>query len=338
MRRYLDRRLKLQMLRVVDAIDAQGSILKASAKLGMSQPALTKTLRELEEITQIQLFERHTRGVRVTEAGIQVLKSGRKILAEVVRLDEELDLIHNPERGRISVGALPVTATGLLPGVLMQVKDRHPDLQVRLHEGRTEELLPKLVSGELDLIVGRLYEPIRPDGLLREPLWVEPISLLARTGHPIFSEITITKEHIRSYELVFPTVSQRIGQEIEHVLADLDVEPMTGLRSNAYGFIREMLLGTNVVAAMPRLMMVGDLLRGTLKVISVPLRAPIRPAGLIMTKTSPLPLPAKAFVDCLRHYIDEISDQGLVSKLGTTTEASDIKVDIANPGDVFEAL
>ena len=53
-------------------------------------------------------------------------------------------------------------------------------------QGRTEDLLPLLASGELDLIVGRLYEPATPDGFVREPLWEEPISILARTEHPIF--------------------------------------------------------------------------------------------------------------------------------------------------------
>lgn len=87
-RRYLDQRLKLQMLRVVATIETSGSILKAAAALGVSQPALTKTLQELEDIVQLRLFDRHSRGVRVTDAGRQLVRTARTILAEIARLDE----------------------------------------------------------------------------------------------------------------------------------------------------------------------------------------------------------------------------------------------------------
>lgn len=112
-RRYLDQRLKLQMLRVVATIETSGSILKAAAALGVSQPALTKTLQELEDIVQLRLFDRHSRGVRVTDAGRQLVRTARTILAEIARLDEQLDLLSTPGGGSVAVGALPVAAAGL---------------------------------------------------------------------------------------------------------------------------------------------------------------------------------------------------------------------------------
>jgi len=81
-RRYLDQRLKLNHLRAVDAIVAQRSILKAASVIGVSQPALTKTLREMEDILQQRLFDRLPRGVRPTEAGTLLAQSARRILAE----------------------------------------------------------------------------------------------------------------------------------------------------------------------------------------------------------------------------------------------------------------
>ena len=64
-----------------------------------------------------------------------------------------------------------------------------------------------------------------------------------------------------------PTVTQRVGQEIERLLQNLDLAPTTAYRSSSYGFIREMLFGGDFIAIMPRLMMVGDLLRGTLRLV-----------------------------------------------------------------------
>jgi LysR family transcriptional regulator, pca operon transcriptional activator len=186
-----------------------------------------------------------------------------------------------------------------------------PDVKVRLRQGRTEDLLPLLASGELDLIVGRLYEPAVPDGFAREALWAEPISVLARAGHPMFQHGPVSAEELRRYELVLPTVTQRVGQEIEHLLSLLGLVPAASLRSSSYGFIREMLLATDMISVMPRLMMAGDLLRGVLRVVPLPIPAPDRPAGLILPRDRALPQAGRAFVESLRVHVAEVVQRGL---------------------------
>jgi LysR family pca operon transcriptional activator len=312
-RRYLDQRLKLHHLRAVEAIVAQRSILKAAAVIGVSQPALTKTLRELEDMLQQRLFDRLPRGVRPTEAGTLLAQSARRILAELRRLDEALDRVADPGGGTVALGTLPVAATGILPGALTRLKAAHPGIAVRLDQGRTEELLPKLAAGEIDLIVGRLYEPAIPDGFSREPLWEEPISILARAEHPVFANPSPTLDELRCYDLILPTVSQRVGQEIEILLEMLALQPAASLRSSSYGFIREMLHATDLISVMPRLMMAGDLLRGTLKVVPLPIPAPPRPAGLILPRDRPLPPAGHAFVACLRAHLAEFEERGLTA-------------------------
>ena len=309
-RRHLDQRLRLHLLRAVDAIETHRSLLKASVALGITQPALTKSLQELEAILQTRLFDRHTRGVRPTEVGTVFVRSARSILAELRRLDEDLDLLSGPGGGAVALGALPVAAAGVLPGALARLKAAHPGTRVRLQQGRTEELLPLLASGELDLIVGRLYEPTIPDGFEREALWTEPVSILARAGHPILAAAPVGLDELRRYDLVLPTITQRVGQEIEHLLALLGIDPAPSLRSSSYGFIREMLHGTDLLSVMPRLLMVGDLMRGTLQVVPLPIPAPDRPAGLILPRGGLLPQAGLAFVACLRTYVAEIAERG----------------------------
>ncbi|WP_458094559.1 LysR family transcriptional regulator [Roseomonas sp. WA12] len=315
-RRYLPQRLKLHHLRAVEAIVAQRSLLKAAVVIGVSQPALTRTLRELEDILQHRLFDRLARGVRPTEAGLLLAQSARRILAELGRLDEALDGLADPAGGTVAIGTLPVAATGVLPGALTRLKIEHPGIAVRLEQGRTEELLPKLAAGEIDLIVGRLYEPAIPDGFAREPLWEEPISILARADHPVFAKGVATLDQLRRHDLILPTVSQRVGQEIETLLELLALSPTNSLRSSSYGFIREMLHGTDLISVMPRLMMAGDLLRGTLRVVPLPVPAPPRPAGLILPRDRPLPPAGHAFLACLRAHVAEIGQRGLAAITG----------------------
>ena len=318
-RRYLDQRLRLHLLRAVDAIETHRSLLKASAGLGLSQPALSKSLQELEETLQLRLFDRHPRGVTPTEAGNVVVGSARRILAELRRLDEELDLLSRPGGGTVALGALPVAAAGVLPGTLTRLKETHPEIRVRLQQGRTEELLPLLASGEIDLIVGRLYAPQVPDGFEREPLWTEPISILARAEHPLFAVPTMSIEELRRYDLVLPTVTQRVGQEIETLLSALGLTPTASLRSSSYGFIREMLHGTDLLSIMPRLLMAGDLLRGTLRVVPLPITAEDRHAGLILPRGRLLPPAGRSFVTCLRSYMAELAERGIADAITHAT-------------------
>ncbi len=316
-KRYLGQKLRLQHLRAVDAIEKYGSLLKAAAALGLSQPALTKSLHEAEDILQLRLFDRHPRGVRPTEAGSVFVRSARRILAELRRLDEELDELTSFGGGILALGALPVAATGVLPGVLTRLRASHPRIKVRLQQGRLEELQPLLASGEIELIVGRLYEPAVPDGYKREPLWTEPISILARAGHPIFFE-AVTVDALRRHDLALPTITQRVGQEIEHLLSLLGIDPASSLRSSSYGFIREMLHGTDMLSVMPRLMMVGDLLRGTLRVVPLPIPVPDRPAGLIQLRGRSLSGAGQAFAACLRIYVAEIADSGITADIAAS--------------------
>lgn len=311
MRRYLDQRLRLHHFRAADAIETHRSLLKAAVALGVTQPALTKTLHEIENILGVRLFDRHSRGVRPAPAGLVFVASARRMLAELKRLDEQLDELSSPEAGTAAIGVLPVAAAGILPGVLTRLKKIAPGIRVRLEQGRTEDLLPLLASGDIDLVVGRLYEPERPDVFAREALWTEPISILARSGHPVFTGSVVRLDDLKAYDLVLPTVTQRVGQEIERLLARLGLEPAASYRSSSYGFIREMLHGGDVLAIMPRLMMAGDLLRGTLRIVPLPIAAPERPAGLILYHGRPLPPAGRTFAACLRAYVEELEQHGI---------------------------
>jgi LysR family pca operon transcriptional activator len=310
MRRHLDQRLKLSLLRLADALDTHGSLLKAGAALGLSQPALSRGLRELEDIVGAQLFERHARGVRPTGAGVVVIRLARRMLAELRRAEEELDAVGAADGGSVAVGVLPVASVGMLPGALIRLRAAQPALRVRLQEGRMEELLPLLAARELDLVVGRLYAPAVPDGFLREPLWEEPISVLARAGHPLLKARGVTAQQLARHELVLPTVSQRVGQEIDQLLALLGLPRDVALRSSSYGFIRETLLASDSISIMPRSMMVGDLLRGTLKLVPLPVPSTPRPAGIVRPAEPPPSPAAAAFIAALRAHVAEIAARG----------------------------
>jgi LysR family pca operon transcriptional activator len=310
LKRHLEQRLRLQHFRVIDAVALRGSLLKAAASLNLTQPALSKTLHEAEGIVQVKLFDRHPRGMTPTVAGTTLIESARRVLAELKRLDEQLDLVGDPNGGVLALGVLPVAASGVLPGALVRMRIQHPHIRVRIEQGRTEELTALLAAGEIDLIVGRLYEPAAPDAFERESLWNEPIAALVRTGHPVLGRARVDPEHLRAYDLVLPTVSQRVGQEIDWILQRLGLESTVAYRSSSYGFIREMLFDGDFVSIMPSLMMAGDLMRGALQLVPLPMPPSVRMAGLIHPAGRPSGVPARAFAQTLRGFVEDLANRG----------------------------
>lgn len=313
MRRYLDQKLKLHLLRVIDALDAHGSLLKASTALGVSQPALTRSLKDLEELVGTRLFERHSRGVRPTEAGVVLLRSGRRILAELRRTEEDLDLFSDSFGGVAAIGALPTAAAGLAPAVLLKLKIETPAFRVRLEEGRTEDLLPLLAAGQLDLIIGRFYEVSPSDIFLRQELWSDPMAIVARADHPLFDSEHLDLAKLGAFELVLPVAPVRVAAEIEAILDTLGLESSSAMLSTSYNFTREILLSSNAFTIVPPMVLLGDLNRGTLAMRAIPFEYPLRPAGVITVRDRNLNGAATAFIACLKDNIKSIVASGLAT-------------------------
>jgi LysR family pca operon transcriptional activator len=302
-KRALDRRLKIRHLRVIETIATQGSVQRAARALGLTQPAVTQALRETEAMMGTPLFQRHAKGVTPTLVGERVIETARAIVQELHRLEQELDQAIDPDAGTVSIGALPAAAAGLLPGVLARMREAHPRIAVGVVQGRTEEMLAALALGEVDMVVGRLYEPAKPDRFHRAVLYEEPIVAVARTGHPLFRRRTITPSVLARYPLALPTATQRVHRDIERFLESLDLPLDNALRSSSLPLIREMLLSTDTVAVMPRLMMAGDLLRRAVREIDGLAPPVTRHGGLILRPDRKFSRTAQLFIDVLRDYL-----------------------------------
>ena len=305
--RHLDQRLKLRHLRIIEAIDDHSSLLKASVALGIAQPALTRSLQEIEDILGVRLYDRHAKGLRETPFGEVLTATARRILAELKQLDNKLDQLARDTSLLVTVGVLPVAAVGVMPGVIARLNDEHDDLQIRLVQGLSEQLIPELNAGNIDLIVGRLYPSLTPDALIRETLYHEPMSLIAHPDHPIFSAPGPTQARIAKTKLVLPTVTTKIGQEIDQLLTDMGIDLDAPIRSSSVGFIREMIQAREFATIMPSLMLAGDLLRGYIRVAPLPIAAAPRPAGIVYRGDKTLPSAALALIDALRSYVEDLA-------------------------------
>lgn len=310
MARYLEQRLKIRHLRVIDAVEEHKSVLRASQVLGVSQPTLTRSLQEVEEIVGAPLFDRHARGVDANETGKMLAERARTLLSIIRRTEDDLADLADDRRRSIRVGALPVAALGLMPAVIAHTSRQGARLTISLTEGRTPDLLAALERGEIDVIVGRLYPPQSPDSLSRRVLYDEPISLIARQDHPIFKHAHPTPEEAARYPLVIPALSSLIQAEVLRAIDGLGLPVSEAVQSSSVGFIRELVINGDFITAMPQVMVAGDLMRASLSIVPLPIRHEARPAGLIFRED--LGAAGDLMMAELAREIDRLADEGVV--------------------------
>lgn len=183
------RNVQLRHLRCLVAVAQERHLARAAERLALSQPAVSKTLSELEAIVGTRLVERSKAGRR----GVQGLTvAGEQLLAHALRVLEALDASAQavaPAAGgrieRLRIGALPSVAPALLPVALARLRDSRPSVQIVVKSAANPTLLDELRAGELDLVVGRMSDPRLMGGLSFELLYTEPLVFAVRAGHPL---------------------------------------------------------------------------------------------------------------------------------------------------------
>jgi LysR family pca operon transcriptional activator len=324
MRSRLNARLKLRQIEIVLAVAEQGSFLAASHKLSITQPAVSKAVQDVEDILGHPLFDRMARGVMINPFGRAVVERGMAMMSLVERLADDMVQIEQGQAGTLIIGALPTAASSVLPSTLGRLKVTNPELNIRIVQGRTAELMPELESGRLDLIVGRLYELETAHDVQRETIYHEPISMLARAGHPLLNGPPPDAAAIAAFGLVLPSLEQRLGQEVDGVIASSGLSmPSSLLRSTSLSFIRELVLTSDFVTVLPRLMLAGDLGRGTAGIVPVTLSSGRRPAGIITLRHRRRPPSIAALLTALRAHLRELRASGLLDEDGGVQAAAE---------------
>ena len=217
--------LNLRHLRVFLAIAEAGSVSAAARRINVSQPALSKTLADIERLVAQPLFDRAGRKMTLTVAGTLFRRHA-------------LDAMHSLERGfealsgeaaadTLSVGLLPTVAASLFPAVARQYAKDRPTSMISVTTGPHGYLLEKLRRGDIDLMVGRMPEPSEMAGLRFAFLYEDSIELVARAGHPGL-KLSVS-EALRTHPVILPTREAIIRKIVDGFLAAValdDLRPM----------------------------------------------------------------------------------------------------------------
>ncbi|ANI13613.1 pca operon transcription factor PcaQ [Pseudomonas citronellolis] len=214
----IDSRIKFRHLLCFLEVARLGSLARAADRLAVSQPAVSKTLKELEEVLDASLFERGKGGAVLTEAGIAFLRYAGPC---VQALRDGVESLRGGEYAASSarLGVLSTVEGAFLPEVVRRLHARHGALVVSVVTGPSAHLLSQLRVGELDLVVGRMTDSPQIQGLTFEHLYNEPLTLVVRAGHPLLGR-PLDAAELEAYPLVLPTAGTTIRKRVDSLFVE----------------------------------------------------------------------------------------------------------------------
>ena len=290
----------LGLLRHFLAVAEDGNLTSAARRLGLSQPALTKSIRRLEASLGATLFERRSRGMALTPQGLIMLRHARDIRTECRFAESELEAARHGHKGQLRIGAGPFWGAAIVPRAVARLHERFPDLQIELLTGVNTITHPKLFRGDLDLVVSALPrdEPLPPFVVSRELMTIE-MRLVAGSAHPLWAKPVILAPDLDPYRWI-------IYQEDREVLAQL----LPALRTAGGAPPRFAVEASSLFAvahlleAGPYLACLAEPLVRALSASSIgvlPYQRPIWsfPAGTLVRRSLEATLPVQAFLELL---------------------------------------
>lgn len=177
--------MKLTHIRNIVAIAQRGSLRAAARHLGLAQPAMTRSMRELESELGANLFERNVTGVTLTPIGSVFVRRAQAIWQELIRAQDEVAQMTGRSTGRVAIGLSTAPHVAFLPRVLTPFLARYPDVRLEVIEGLFPTLESALRDGQIDFYVGPRAEDLVSREFVMETLCSNERIVLARKGHPL---------------------------------------------------------------------------------------------------------------------------------------------------------
>lgn len=257
--------LNLHHLRVFAAVAQHGSFSRAAVALRLSQPAVSKTVQELERQTQLALFDRSGRTPRLTDAGNALFARARELFGVERVAEEELGALRGLERGVLRVGASTTVATYFLPPLLARFHQQHPGVTLRVVSANTRAIARRLLEGRLDIAL--VEGPVSHERITVLPWREDELVVIAPAAHPL-----VRKRRVRAADLINePFILREPGSGTrvvaEAALAEHGVHPGTTVQLGSTEAIKQAVAAGLGLAVVSRASAADQLALGYIAVI-----------------------------------------------------------------------
>lgn len=239
--------MELSQIRYFLAVAELGNFTRAGEELRITQPALSRAVAKLEQELGQPLFERQSRAVALTDAGRAFQIRAQQIVALVD--DAIAELADAADQGRIRVGAIPTVAPYLLPRVLKEFRQRHPNVRVVVHETTTGRLIDSCRQGEIDLAL--LAAPVSATDLQFEPLFDEELVAVLPAGHPLARRRSVALAELREQPFVLLDDTHCLSETIVSFCRQRAFQPVSVEHANQLATVEELVALGHGVSFVP---------------------------------------------------------------------------------------
>ena len=299
--RVLRSNLKLKHLQLLVALDQLRHLGKTAEFLAVTQPAVSKTLAEIERLFELTLFTRSTRGTEPTAYGDSVVRFAKSVLSEFERTKEDLQATATGASGKTNVGAMVVALPTLLSPAIQQLKRSSAKTRILVEEGDLTRLLPRLRRGELDLLVGRLEPGYAAPDLHTEALYNDPMCLVVHKHHPLAKKRKVTWATLTQWPWVVPPPWASSRTKLVQIFHQHGLNPPENLVETAsFLAILNAVTEQEAIGFVAREVGMHFQQKGLFNILPIALEMDLPPVGLIMLRGQEPSHPTQALMANLR--------------------------------------
>ncbi len=278
-----DRLVTSAQLRALLAVVEAGNFSLAARSIGISQPSLHRTARDLEKLSGITLFNRVSLGIEVTPSARVLAQHARLAFSEIDQGIDEIQAWCGFDTGRIVVGTMPLARTIILPQAINNLLKDRPDVDVSVIDGPYDDLLHGLRHGEIDLLTGALRDPLPISDVVQETLFSDPLAIVARAGHPLSAKNKVTLDDLAACSWAVPRAGTPTREFFNNMFATAGVSgPRHVIEASSLVLIRGLLSTSDRLTIMSAHQMHHEEEQGLLCRLRFGMRATSRDIGITM--------------------------------------------------------
>lgn len=292
--------MKLSHIRDVLAVSELGSLRKAARHLGIAQPAITRSIQEIEHEFGAPLFERHARGVRLTGIGEIFVRRASIVEAELRRVREEVEQAKGYSTGQVSVAMSIASSISLMPGAIAAFRRRFPDALLKVSETLFQPVEQDVADGRIDLYVGALEATSLSPRLSVEKLFDNERVVVARKGHALATTADLAA--ISGAYWLRPALSSRSSEaDFDEWLRSIGVfEPKIVVHTRSALQTVLAVASSDLLTVLPRQWLEVPAFSESLRPLSFIKPFPAAPVCLVRQSSAPLTPMAEHFCDLVR--------------------------------------
>jgi LysR family transcriptional regulator, regulator for genes of the gallate degradation pathway len=304
----LEGHLTVSHLKAMSYVGRAGNFSAAARALSQSEPSIQRAAREVEGIIGLQLFSGGLRRVQLTPAGMDFAKVASLMLKELDSALEEVREYDGAFDGQLTIGTLPLVRTRIVPDAVVALSQKYPDATIGVLDGTYEDLLLGLETGAIDLLIGALRGKMSQISLTQKRLFEDKLAIVARKGHPLSGQGTITQEDLAKSRWVLPRRETPTRKLFQKLVGEGDADGPRGvIETGSLVALRGILTQSDYLTIISPHQVYYELQSGLLDVLPVSLNGSERPIGLT-TRTDWQPTALQA--DFLRVLDEAIAQVG----------------------------